>query len=164
MSDETLALARSLGETLLARNLMLAVAESCTGGAVSATITEVSGSSDWFDRGFVTYSNDAKEDMLGVPEQTLESEGAVSEAAAMAMAVGAIAYSQADVSVAITGIAGPTGGTPDKPVGTVWFAWHVAGETAAERCLFTGDRAAVRAASVQHALQGLLQRLRKATH
>lgn len=153
-------LARQLGDTLLARGECLAAAESCTGGWLAQSVTAIAGSSAWFDRGFVTYSNAAKVDMLGVPEATLERHGAVSEATARAMAQGALTHSRADWAVAITGIAGPGGGSPDKPVGTVCFAWaaRASGCEARTRC-FAGDRAEVRAQAVGHALSGLLERL-----
>lgn len=152
-------LAERVGLTLLERGEWLAAAESCTGGWVAQSLTAIAGSSAWFDRGFVTYSNSAKVDMLAVPETTLERHGAVSEATARAMAQGALAHSRADWSVAITGIAGPTGGTPEKPVGTVCFAWASRdGGCEAQTCHFAGDRAAVREQSVFHALSGLLAR------
>jgi nicotinamide-nucleotide amidase len=135
---------------------MMATAESCTGGLIAAACTDLSGSSVWFERGFVTYSNAAKIQMLGVPESLIAAHGAVSEPVARAMAQGAVSRSAAQVSVAVTGVAGPTGGSSEKPVGTVWFAWQVGGETSAERQQFPGDRAAVRAATVRHALQRLL--------
>ncbi len=153
-------LAELLGRLLVERGEWLAVAESCTGGWLAQSVTAIAGSSTWFDRGFVTYSNAAKVDMLGVPESTLERHGAVSEAVARAMAQGVLANSRADWSVAITGIAGPSGGSPDKPVGTVCFAW--AGKDAgceARTCLFSGDRAAVREQSVRYALRGLIERV-----
>lgn len=153
-------LSASLGQQLLARGEWLATAESCTGGWVAEAVTAIAGSSGWFDRGFVTYSNAAKQDMLGVTENVLMRHGAVSEAVARAMAQGALQHSRADWAVAITGIAGPGGGSPEKPVGTVCFAW--AGRAAgceAQTCVFAGDRMAVRAQSVAHALRGLLQRL-----
>lgn len=143
----------------MARGWLLVTAESCTGGMIAARCTDLSGSSAWFDRGFVTYSNDAKTELLGVDRQLIVQEGAVSEAVARAMAQGAVVHSQAQVAVAVTGVAGPTGGTIDKPVGTVWLAWCIQGVVDAERVLFTGDRAAVREATTQHALQGLVQRL-----
>ena len=153
-------LARDLGAALLARGEWLTAAESCTGGWLAQSVTAIAGSSAWFDRGFVTYSNEAKMDMLGVPATTLERHGAVSEPTARAMAQGALAHSRADWAVAITGIAGPSGGSPDKPVGTVCFAWAAkAGGCEAQTSYFAGDRAAVRQQSVRHALQGLLQRL-----
>ncbi len=157
MSDEIGTLARALGAALQARGWCAATAESCTGGLVAAAITDVAGSSGWFDRGFVTYSNEAKQEALGVPAATLAAHGAVSEPTARAMAEGALARSRADVAVAITGIAGPGGATPGKPVGTVCLAWaERAGETRAATFRFAGDRAAVRAASVGAALRGLL--------
>jgi nicotinamide-nucleotide amidase len=159
MSGDNLELARALGVAASRRGWCVATAESCTGGLIAAAITDVPGSSGWFERGFVTYSNDAKVEMLGVQPATLARHGAVSEPTAAEMAAGAIARSRADLAVAVTGIAGPDGGTPDKPVGTVCFAWARRGggvETAAHR--FPGDRAAVRAATVAAALQGLVDR------
>ncbi|HSV51628.1 MAG TPA: CinA family protein [Burkholderiaceae bacterium] len=135
---------------------MMATAESCTGGLIAGACTDLGGSSVWFERGFVTYSNEAKTGMLGVPASLIAEHGAVSEAVARAMAEGAVARSQAQVAVAVTGVAGPTGGSAEKPVGTVWFAWQVRGQVSAERLQFAGDRAAVRAATVQHALARLL--------
>lgn len=154
------ALAAAVGEALLQRGERLATAESCTGGWIGQCCTAIAGSSNWFDRGFITYSNEAKQDMLGVPRQTLRSEWAVSEATAGAMVQGAIARSRAQWALAVSGIAGPSGGTPAKPVGTVCFAW--AGPenwVALETCHFAGDREAVRAQTVAHALAVLLQRL-----
>lgn len=153
-------LAERLGAALLSRGESLVVAESCTGGWLAQSVTSVAGSSAWFDRGFVTYSNAAKMDMLGVPELTLERHGAVSEATARAMAQGALRHSPADWSVAITGVAGPGGGSPAKPVGTVCFAWAwKEGGCEAQTCHFTGDRRTVREQSVEHAMKGLLERL-----
>ncbi|MDM0039674.1 CinA family protein [Variovorax sp. J22G21] len=154
-------LVAKLADLLLARKLMLATAESCTGGLIAGACTDLAGSSGWLERGFVTYSNEAKSEMLGVDAALIAAHGAVSEAVARAMAEGALAHSRAQVSVAVTGVAGPTGGSADKPVGTVWFGWSVGGEVRTERRRFDGDRAAVRAATVHHALQnlvGLLQR------
>lgn len=142
-----------LAQHLLARGWRLATAESCTGGLIAAACTSVSGSSDWFDRGFVSYSNEAKTDMLGVDPALIEANGAVSEVVARAMAHGAVRHSCARVAVAVTGIAGPTGGSPDKPVGTVWFGFMVDGRLASQVMRFDGDRAAVRSATVRHALQ-----------
>jgi nicotinamide-nucleotide amidase len=153
-------LAERLGAAFLTRGEWLTAAESCTGGWLAQSVTAIAGSSAWFDRGFVTYSNAAKVEMLAVPETTLARHGAVSEATARAMAQGALKHSRADWSVAITGVAGPSGGSPEKPVGTVCFAW--AGKAAgceAQTCHFAGDRAAVRKQSVCHALKGLLARL-----
>ena len=144
---------------LLARRHMLATAESCTGGMIAAACTDLSGSSQWFERGFVTYSNEAKAEMLAVPPGLIEEHGAVSESVARAMADGALAHSRAQVSLAVTGVAGPTGGTEAKPVGTVWFAWCVGGETHSEMQHFAGDRAAVRMATVRYALKRLLSLL-----
>ena len=148
-----------LADLLIKNKCQLATAESCTGGLIAASCTELSGSSAWFDRGFVTYSNAAKTEMLGVDPQLIETHGAVSEAVARAMVVGALARSAAQVAIAVTGVAGPTGGSADKPVGTVWFGLAVPGQVITERSLFPGDRAAVRAATVQHGLQRLLQLL-----
>jgi nicotinamide-nucleotide amidase len=153
-------LAECLGAKLLERGEWLAAAESCTGGWLAQSVTAITGSSGWFDRGFVTYSNAAKVDMLGVPESTLARHGAVSEATARAMAQGALIHSRADWSVAITGIAGPSGGTPEKPVGTVCFGWaRKDGGCEAQTCHFAGDRHSVREQAVGHALKGLLERL-----
>lgn len=153
-------LSESVGAQLLSRGEWLATAESCTGGWVAQSITAIAGSSAWFDRGFVTYSNAAKQEMLGVTEATLVRHGAVSEATARAMAQGAIAHSRADWAIAITGIAGPGGGSPEKPVGTVCFAWAQRdGGCEAQTCVFAGERAAVREQSVIHALRGLLARI-----
>lgn len=157
-------LAESLGAKLLARGEWLALAESCTGGWLAQSMTAIAGSSAWFDRGFVTYSNAAKMEMLGVPETTLERHGAVSEATARAMVRGTLAHSRADWAVAITGIAGPSGGSPEKPVGTVCFAWAQKDNGCeAQVCHFDGDRAAVREQSVRHALNGLLKRVQAAS-
>ncbi len=151
-------LAEELGHHLLSRKLHCTVAESCTGGSLAAVITDVIGSSQWFDRGFVTYSNAAKADMLGVPAEIILSDGAVSEATACAMAQGAILNSLAEVSVAITGIAGPGGGSVEKPVGTVWIAWATNFQSTRAQCYyFKGDRASIRRQSVQVALEGLIQ-------
>ncbi|HWS13585.1 MAG TPA: nicotinamide-nucleotide amidase [Rhodocyclaceae bacterium] len=162
MTDPELeVLARSCGEALKRRGLVLASAESCTGGWVAAAITTIAGSSEWFDRGFVTYSNQAKQDMLGVTPGTLERFGAVSEQTAREMVEGALAHSRADVALAITGIAGPGGGSPAKPVGTVCFAWAIAGqETRTATRHFAGDRTAVRRQSVEFALRTLLDVIR----
>lgn len=135
------------------RRLMLATAESCTGGLIAATLTAIAGSSDVVDRGFVTYSNEAKQELLGVPAAMLHAHGAVSEDVARAMADGALARSQAGMAVSVTGVAGPGGGSPDKPVGLVWFGLARRGAaTHSESRIFPGDRNAVRAATVAHAL------------
>ena len=154
------ALAQSLGTKLKERHGLLVTAESCTGGWVAQVATSLAGSSDWFERGFVTYSNAAKEELLGVRRETLERHGAVSEETAREMALGALAHSRGTLALAITGIAGPGGGSPAKPVGTVCFAWASAGgKVRAETRQFAGDRGAVRRQSVAHALRGALEHL-----
>jgi nicotinamide-nucleotide amidase len=153
------ALCAQLARRLQERGWMLATAESCTGGMIAAACTDLSGSSNWFERGFVTYSNAAKSELLGVDPALIAQHGAVSEVVARAMAFGAVRHSQAQVSVAVTGVAGPTGGSPDKPVGLVWFGFQVDGQLTSETHRFEGDRAAVRAATVEHALRRLLQLL-----
>ena len=148
-----------LADLLINRGLRLVTAESCTGGMIAAVCTDLAGSSAWFERGFVTYSNDAKTESLGVDGALIQEHGAVSEEVVRAMVIGAIAHSKAQIAVAVTGVAGPTGGSRDKPVGTVWFGWSVAGEIKSERMLFSGDRAAVRTSTTQHALQRLVELL-----
>jgi nicotinamide-nucleotide amidase len=163
MNDKQLtALAARLGDALIARGAAVATAESCTGGWVAKVMTDVPGSSRWFGWGLVTYGNDAKMRLLDVPEAVLAEHGAVSDAVVRAMAVGARTVAGADFTVAISGVAGPDGGSEDKPVGTVWFAWAGAGALRAERKLFSGDREAVRRASVAWALQGLLAEVKAA--
>lgn len=157
MNQAELDLAQRLGEALLKRHWRCAVAESCTGGRVSAAITEIPGSSKWFDRGFVTYTNQSKTDLLGVSQYMLTTQGAVSESVVRVMAEGALAASQADIAVAISGIAGPEGGSADKPVGFVWFAWSYRnGSTNVASYCFMGDRSAVRSQAVYVALEGIL--------
>jgi len=157
-------LAAQAGTLLKSHGLMLATAESCTGGGVSQAITEVAGSSAWFERGFVTYSNLSKQQMLGVSESTLIQHGAVSERTVREMVEGALKHSNAQVALAVSGIAGPDGGTPDKPVGTVWFAWGLKdAETHAQRYQLGGNRAEVRVQSVQIALQGVVNLLKEIT-
>lgn len=156
---EILQLCTDLAQALKARGWMMATAESCTGGLIAACCTSLSGSSDWFERGFVTYSNAAKTEQLSVAAALIEAHGAVSEPVARAMALGAVAQSKAQISVAVTGVAGPTGGSADKPVGLVWFGWAVGEQTWTECQRFDGDRDAVRAATVRHGLQGLLEHL-----
>lgn len=158
------ALVEQLATALLARGERIATAESCTGGLIAGRCTDLAGSSNWFERGFVTYSNEAKTEMLGVRAELIEVHGAVSEPVAKAMAGGALQHSYADWSVAVTGIAGPGGGSAEKPVGTVWIAWcgfNVGAQ--AERHVFAGDRASVRAQTIARALEGLLQRVSNAT-
>jgi nicotinamide-nucleotide amidase len=156
------ALAAQLASLLQAQGRMLATAESCTGGMISATCTDLAGSSNWFERGFVTYSNEAKTELLGVDAALVAKHGAVSEEVARAMASGAIGRSRAQVSIAVTGVAGPTGGSAAKPVGTVWFGFALPGRLVSEIRRFDGDRAAVRSAAVRHALQRLLELLNEA--
>ncbi len=157
-------LAAQAGGLLKSHGLMLATAESCTGGGVAQAITEVAGSSAWFERGFVTYSNLSKQQMLGVSEATLVRYGAVSEAVVREMVGGALANSAAQVALAVSGIAGPDGGTPDKPVGTVWFAWGLKNASVyAQRHQIAGSRAEVRAHAVRIALQGVIDLLNQRT-
>ena len=160
MNSPTTPLVERLASQLQQRQWMLATAESCTGGLIAAACTDLSGSSNWFERGFVSYSNTAKNELLGVEAAQIERHGAVSEEVARAMAAGALARSQAQVAVAVTGVAGPTGGTPDKPVGLVWFGYALPGQLVTEKMNFPGDRAAVRAATVHHALSRLLELIR----
>jgi nicotinamide-nucleotide amidase len=148
-----------LADVMLHKGWLLATAESCTGGLISAACTDLAGSSAWFERGFVTYSNEAKSELLGVDAALIAAHGAVSEEVARAMVQGAITHSRARVAVAVTGVAGPTGGSRAKPVGTVWFGFMVDGSLSSEMRRFEGDRAAVRSATVQHALQRLLELL-----
>jgi nicotinamide-nucleotide amidase len=153
-------LATKVGEKLKSEGVMLATAESCTGGWAAQAVTAIAGSSDWFERGFVTYSNDAKKDMLGIEQRTLDEPGAVSEEIAREMALGALARSKAGVSLAVTGVAGPTGGSDAKPVGMVCFAWaRKSGDVRSETRRFAGDREAVRRQSVIRALEGVLEML-----
>ncbi len=160
VEDDLYRLAEQLGAALKARDLMLVTAESCTGGWVGEAITMISGSSDWYERGFITYSYIAKRELLGVKPETLEECGAVSEATVREMAVGALANSHAQVAVAVSGTAGPTGGTAEKPVGTVCLGWALKGGTVKiETQHFAGDRQAVRKQSVARALRGVLELL-----
>jgi nicotinamide-nucleotide amidase len=158
VSDEELQqLAAELGEKLRARGWMLAAAESCTGGWVGQLLTSLPGSSQWYERGFITYANAAKVEMLGVPEATLSTHGAVSEATASAMAAGALAHSHAQATLAISGIAGPSGGTPQKPVGLVCYGWALAdGTVMSSTCRLDGDREEIRSRAVAAALRGLI--------
>jgi nicotinamide-nucleotide amidase len=162
MDAELLKLAEQLAHALKVAGLSLATAESCTGGGLAQVLTAVPGSSLWFERGFVSYSNLAKREMLGVKTDTLARHGAVSEPVARAMAEGALTHSHADLAVAITGIAGPGGGTPDKPVGTVCFAWARRKQDSRSITLhFPGDRAAVRRQAMAAAIEGLQENLRE---
>jgi nicotinamide-nucleotide amidase len=155
MSELTFALANRLTSL----GWVMATAESCTGGLIAAQCTDLPGSSRWFDRGLVTYSNAAKTELLGVDAALIETHGAVSEVVARAMSLGAVYRTSARVSVSVTGIAGPDGGSDAKPVGTVWFGWCIDGLVHSECQRFMGDRQQVRNASCIHALQGLMQRL-----
>ncbi|SCX73504.1 nicotinamide-nucleotide amidase [Variovorax sp. EL159] len=158
--QDTPALVVAVAGLLQKKGWMLATAESCTGGLIAAACTELAGSSAWFERGFITYSNGAKTELLGVDAAVIEANGAVSEPVVRAMVTGAIAHSPPSrAALAVTGVAGPTGGTPDKPVGTVWFGWSVDGEVRTERRRFDGDRATVRAATVHYALQTMVELL-----
>ncbi|EOA05383.1 CinA family protein [Herbaspirillum sp. BH-1] len=157
--DSTIDLATRVGQTLKAKGLLLATAESCTGGGIAHAITEIAGSSEWFDCGFVTYSNASKNELLDISEALIAQHGAVSEEIAGAMAEGAVANSSSDLAVSTTGIAGPGGAVPGKPVGTVCFGWRVGDKTYTERLVFKGDRQQVRAQTVDHALKGLLKLL-----
>ena len=170
--DNTSHLVEQLADALLHHGWMLTTAESCTGGMIAARCTDLSGSSQWLERGFVSYSNEAKHEMLGVDAALIAQHGAVSAEVAQAMALGALRHSKAQVSLAVTGVAGPTGGSQDKPVGTVWFAWALPSDTGptlgaetawvkTECVQFKGDRAAVREATLQHALATLLHWLRQ---
>ncbi|WP_034387397.1 CinA family protein [Comamonas composti] len=152
----TAGLVQTLAGLLTRRSQMLATAESCTGGMIAAACTDLAGSSEWFERGFVSYSNAAKHELLGVPQNLIATHGAVSEPVARAMAQGAVAHSQAQCALAVTGVAGPGGGSAQKPVGTVWFGWSLGRTTHTESMLFAGDRAAVREATVVHALTRLI--------
>ncbi|WP_043352318.1 CinA family protein [Cupriavidus basilensis] len=153
-------LAVQVGISLNEKSLLLATAESCTGGLVAAAITDVSGSSGWFERGFVTYSNEAKSTMLGVPAKLIRDHGAVSEEVARAMAEGALLNSRAQVALSITGVAGPTGGTPEKPVGMVCFGWSNRVTTKVETQRFRGDRQQIRRQAAEYAIRGLLELVR----
>jgi nicotinamide-nucleotide amidase len=149
-----------LGQALLRHRLRLATAESCTGGGLAYAITAIPGSSEWFERGFITYTNEAKQEMLSVPHDTLASHGAVSEQTAASMAVGVLIHTPADLAVSITGIAGPDGGTAGKPVGTVCLGWaRRGGATRTARIVFEGDRARIREQAILMAMQGLLDML-----
>lgn len=155
--DRITLLAGQLGEALYARRLQVTTAESCTGGGIAEAITRIAGSSQWFEAGFVTYSNRQKTQQLGVPGALFDSVGAVSREVVEAMASGALERSGAHLAVAVSGIAGPDGGTPGKPVGTVWLAWHDGERCFSCRCQFPGDRQAVRQQTVLRALDGLLR-------
>ncbi len=161
MSSHIKDLSTQLGELLLFRQFTVTCAESCTGGGIASAITDIAGSSQWFQAGFVTYANDAKQQLLRVSPETLVSEGAVSGAVVRQMAEGALMATCADIAVAVSGVAGPDGGTEDKPVGTVWFAWAMKNGVVTTLCVqFKGDRATVRQAAVEQALMGLIEMLK----
>jgi nicotinamide-nucleotide amidase len=155
--DDLTQLATKVGALLTEKNLLLATAESCTGGGVAHAVTEISGSSNWFECGFITYSNSSKSELLDISPALIAQHGSVSEEIAAAMAEGALANCEAHVALSTTGIAGPLGAVPGKPVGTICFAWSMNGKTHTERLLLSGDRVSVRQQTVAHALKGLLQ-------
>jgi nicotinamide-nucleotide amidase len=160
MNNQTVSLSARLGELLLNRHATVTCAESCTGGGIASAITGIPGSSQWFQLGLVTYANSAKQQLLGLSPDVLAAEGAVSEVVVIEMARAVLALADADISVAVSGVAGPDGGTEAKPVGTVWFGWMLRDGFPVVRCLrFPGDRAAVRTAAVQQALLGLIELL-----
>lgn len=159
MTESTLALAKQLGELLLAKGWQITCAESCTGGGIGYAITSTSGSSQWFNQGYITYSNQAKQALLGVAPRTLQEFGAVSEQTVAEMAQGAAKYAQAQVAISVSGIAGPDGGSADKPVGTVWFGFVCATQTINERLVFKGDRQAVRLQAINYALSRVIELL-----
>ena len=158
--EDIIKLAAEVGQALQQKDLLLATAESCTGGGVAQAITEIAGSSEWFDCGYIPYSNDSKTEMLGVSAVLIAQHGAVSEEIAAAMAQGALVNSNAHIAIATTGIAGPTGAVPGKPVGTVCFSWAMGGRIITERKVFVGDRHAVREQTVVHSLSGILRFLK----
>lgn len=158
MTDEIDRLSSDIGGALQKKRWMLATAESCTGGGVGEAVTRTAGSSAWFDRGFITYTNDAKQELLGVHIETLSNQGAVSEESAREMAAGALRESSAQIAVSVTGVAGPSGGTATKPVGMVCFAWAtLEGYARTDTQMFSGDRATIRRQAIVHALQGVLE-------
>lgn len=159
--DKADELAQMLGQLLMAQNWRITTAESCTGGLIAGALTDVSGSSSWFEQGVVTYSNRAKQNLLGVPSSVFDEHGAVSEACVMAMASGALRTSGADIAVSVSGVAGPGGGSAEKPVGTVWLAWAWAESVEAQQFLFAGQRCEVRIQAVVRALHGSIQRLER---
>jgi len=154
-------LALQLGQLLVSSNWRVTTAESCTGGLIAGAMTDVAGSSAWFEQGVVTYSNKAKQNLLGVPQSIFDQHGAVSEACVMAMASGALRASGADLAISVSGVAGPDGGSAEKPVGTVWLAWAFSGTVEAQRFLFSGQRSEVRMHAVCTALHGSILRLER---
>ncbi|WP_289027893.1 nicotinamide-nucleotide amidase [uncultured Paraglaciecola sp.] len=161
MPDETFELAALIGKTLLDRGWQITCAESCTGGGVGYAITSTPGSSAWFRKGFITYSNEAKQEMLNVSSKTLTEYGAVSSETVKEMALGAAIAANAELAISVSGIAGPDGGSPEKPVGTVWFGFAVCGEVVTHKLKFSGDRQAVRIKAIEFALSNILKLLTK---
>ena len=161
MNENINYLAQMLGNKLLTKGWKICCAESCTGGGVGYAITSISGSSAWFEKGFITYSNDAKQDLLGVSEHTLNQHGAVSSETVEEMATGAAKQANAEVAIAISGVAGPDGGTPDKPVGTVWFGFFINGQNISQKLQINGDRQVVRIKAIEFALENTLKLLLK---
>lgn len=161
MTEDITQLAQLLGNQLSTKGWQISCAESCTGGGVGYAITSISGSSAWFKKGFITYSNEAKHELLGVSEGTLTQFGAVSAQTVEEMAAGAAKQANAEVAIAISGIAGPDGGTPDKPVGTVWFGFFINGQNISQKLLINGDRQAVRIKAIEFALSNTLKLLLK---
>lgn len=161
MTEDIYQLAQSLGDTLLAKGWYITCAESCTGGGIGFAITSTAGSSSWFNKGFITYSNQVKQDMLGVAESTIIEHGAVSAKTVEEMANGAAKMASAKVAISVSGIAGPDGGTPNKPVGTVWFGFYVNGQTMSKKQQFNGNREAVRIKAIEFALSNIINLLRK---
>lgn len=159
--DKTEELAWQLGQLLVARNWRITTAESCTGGLIAAALTDVSGSSGWFEQGVVTYSNRAKQELLAVPTVIFDQHGAVSEACVLAMATGALRSSGADMAISVSGVAGPGGGSVEKPVGTVWLAWALKNSVEAQQFLLTGSRKEIRVQAVVRALHGSIQQLER---
>jgi len=160
MNQDVDTLIAQLAAQLSEKKLMVATAESCTGGLIAKSLTDLAGSSDWFERGFVTYSNAAKIEMIGVPESVIAEYGAVSEAVANSMASGARHHSAAECSIAVTGVAGPAGGSDEKPIGTVWISVAIKDQVFTQKYLFAGDRDAIRQATMLQAIQNLLQLLK----
>ena len=157
MNSETESLILELAEVLKARGWMCSTAESCTGGIIGAALTSVSGSSEWYLGGVISYANSVKAGLLGVSEEDLAEQGAVSEPVVRSMAQGACRATGADMACAVSGVAGPGGGTPEKPVGTVWIGWSLHGETRSRKFHFSGDRDEVRAQTVTEAVRGMLE-------
>ena len=159
ITDQTLALSVELGKKLVQKNWQITCAESCTGGGIGYAITSAAGSSNWFERGFITYSNGAKSELVAVKQSTLEEFGAVSQQVVRQMASGALRKAQANVAVAVSGVAGPGGGSEEKPVGMVWFGFIIGNKTFEEKQMFSGNRASVRQQTIEYALQRVIENL-----